>query len=284
MIPPPTKIVAQPAHFLLRLRYGEATGLSRLIKPTLTGIKAAKAAQAGAAAAASPAVATTLFAHTATGGIVGWLGLGAAAATPVIWVVAAAAAAGVASYGVSRASGTPRRTAQVPLELDTELDRLAEDLFDLIGALAVRVAAIDGAVDAAERDLLHQLFTGEWGYATGFVTTGLDRLAAASETVTVADTARKVATFLVTSADCNADAMLADLTGSLHTLSLADGRLDERETLAVDAAVRVFAEELGFRRATERTADRIGDAAERSVRAGRAWVDRWLVPTSRDAG
>ena len=77
--------------------------------------------------------------------------------------------------------------------------------------------------------------------------------------------------------------MLADVTAFLHTLSLADGRLDERETLAVDAAVRIFAEEIGVRRSAERTVDRIAVATELSVKAGRAWVDRWLAPPKRDA-
>ncbi|MDB5697109.1 MAG: hypothetical protein JWN21_2652 [Sphingomonas bacterium] len=58
--------------------------------------------------------------------------------------------------------------------------------------------------------------------------------------------------------------------GFLHTLVLVDGRLDQRETMAMNVVLRVFAQELGLVRSVERRGTALRDATMRGVQGVRA--------------
>lgn len=275
------QVVAIPERFKLRLGIGEDAYASLRIKKTLQEFwDVGGMAATGAGVAASSTVASTFFASTATGGIMGWLGLGAAAATPVGWVVAAAVASGGAYWGVTRAMGSfsGSRVQVIPKFLNTPMDLLAASLFDLVGALAARISAIDGQIDEVERRVIIEHFVSDWGLDRAYVSQALPMLYEAVDQARVKDLARALASFQLENPDCNPAAMQAELMQFLRDVANADQRLDEREELALEAIEIVLRQEteLSFKKAGNRLASwakvassTIGDLAARFPTAPR---------------
>ena len=262
-------VVLDPLRFKHKLRIGEEAYASlRLTKHAREAWDLGGAAVSGAAVAASPAVATTFFASTASGGLLGWIGLGTAAATPMGWVIAAALASGGAYYGVMRVARKygSNRIDTVPKFINTPLDLLAATLLDLIGALAVRIASIDGVVDEAERDAIIEHFTNAWGLDEVYVRRAVDLLFEESEAQRVKQLAGALAEFQASNPDCNAGEMQTDLIQFLRDVAEADGVLDEREELALDAVAATFRaeRELSLAKAT-RVASRAAKATASTV-------------------
>ncbi|WP_312136398.1 TerB family tellurite resistance protein [Brevundimonas sp.] len=234
-------VVSDPLRFKRKLRIGEDAYASLRLKNGVQGLwDVGGIAMTGASVAASPLVAGSLFASTA--GMFSAIGIGAAAATPVGWVIAAAVATGGAYYGMTRLVRT--RTGQmidtIPRFINTPIDLLGMQLFDMVGALAVRVASIDGKVAPAERTTIERHFIDEWGYDQTYTSRALDVLIEGAEATRVKDIAKSLAEFQAKSPDCNADAMQSELMTLLREVVEADGVLDEREELAIDAIISVF--------------------------------------------
>lgn len=240
------RVVAVPERFKLRLGIGEDAYASLRIKKTLQAFwDVGGVAATGASVAASSTVASTFFASTATGGVLGWLGFGVAAATPVGWVVAAAVASGGAYWGVTRAIGSfsGSRVEVIPKFLNTPMDLLAISLCDLIGALAARVSAIDGQVVEAERTAIIDHFVADWGLDRAYVTQALVLLYETVDHGRVKELARALMSFQRDNPDCNPTAMHAELRHFLVDVAYADDSFDEREELAIDAVERILREE-----------------------------------------
>lgn len=221
-----TCVVADPLRFKHKLRIGEDAYTSlRVSKHVRQAWDVGGVAATGAAVAASPAVATTFFASTASGGLLSLIGLGTAAATPVGWIVAAAFASGGAYYGVMRLARTygSSRLDTIPKFINTPLDLLAAALFDLIGALAVRLAAIDDVVDDSETALIAEHFITEWGLDPQYVRQALGVLLEETNSKRVKQLAQAVADFQAANPDCNAREMQADLLLFLRDVAEADG-------------------------------------------------------------
>lgn len=99
-------VISDPLKFKRKLRIGEdAYATLRLKKGVQSLWDVSGVAMTGATVAASKVVAGTLFASSA--GLFSAIGIGAAAATPVGWVIAAAVATGGAYYGVTRLVRNP---------------------------------------------------------------------------------------------------------------------------------------------------------------------------------
>lgn len=233
-------VVADTLKFKRKLRIGEDAYAVLRAKNGLQSLwDVGGVAMSAGALAASPLIAGTFFASSA-----GWLsviGIGVAT-TPVGWVIAAAAATGGAYYGVTRLVRKQMDTMveTIPRFINTPIDLLGMELFDLIGALAVRVASIDGDIDPAERETIVRHFIDEWGYDPLFVNTALDVLVANTGEVSVKAIAKALAEFQAASPDCNGVAMQAELLTFLRQVIEADGRLDEREELALDGIDATF--------------------------------------------
>lgn len=261
-------VVADTLKFKRKLRIGEdAYAILRAKNGVQKLYDVAGVAMTAGAAAASPIVAGTFFASSA-----GWLsiiGIGAAT-TPVGWVIAAAVASGGAYYGVTRLvrKQTDAMVDTIPRFINTPIDLLGMELFDLIGALAVRVASIDGEVDPTEREAIARHFVEEWGYDPLYVLQALNVLVANTNDVSIKAIAKSLAEFQAASSDCNGAAMQAELRVFLRQVVEADGRLDEREELAMDGIEAVFRAEramtLGkFAKSITDLGDRAGAAAAR---------------------
>ncbi len=236
------RVVADPLRFKQHLKIGEeAFALLRAKKHLFTVWETAGAAATGAGVASSSIVAGSFFAPT---GLAAWLGL-ATAATPVGWIVAAAFVAGGGYYGVSRwfSGKTDDFVDTIPKYITTPIDLLGAALFDLMGKLAMRVAAIDGRIDPTERAFVIDHFVQDWGFDPDYVARRLDALASGADETGAKALAKDLAQFLSVNPDCNASAIQAGLVKFLDALIAIDGVVDEREELILEAIERVFQDE-----------------------------------------
>ena|GEM_PF-685439 len=237
-------VVTDPLKFKLKLRIGEDAYAVLRAKNGLQSLwDVGGVAATGASIAASQVVVSTFFAST--GGMLSAIGIGAVAATPIGWVLAAAAATGGAYYGVTRLvrqrSGSLVDT--IPRFINTPIDLLGMQLFDLVAALVLRVAKIDGAIAPVERAAIERHFVEEWGYNGAYVARALDVLSETADETRVKAVAKSLAEFHAASPDCNGEAMQAELLAFLREVIEADGVLDEREDHAIDAIAATFRSE-----------------------------------------
>lgn len=234
-------VVADPLRFKQQLRIGEdAFALLRAKKNLYALYETAGAAGTGAAIAGSSAVASTFFAPT---GLAAMLGL-ATAATPVGWVIAAAVVAGGGYYGATTwfSGKTGEFVDTIPKYINTPIDVLGAALIDLLGSLSLRIAVIDGRIDLSELACIGEHFVEDWGIDPTYVTRALNALIPRANETRVKAIAHDLAEFQATNPDCNGPAMQAELMKFLRELAMADGVLDEREELALEAIERQFEE------------------------------------------
>jgi tellurite resistance protein len=227
------QVIADDLRFRLKLRIGR--NAYRVLKArdaatTLAG--SAGAAWAGAGVVGSKVVATTFFAPT---GIAAWLGL-ATAVTPVGWVVAAAVAAGGAYYGATRYlfASNGGLVDEVPKFITSSVGVLGAALFDLIGALAIRVALSDGHFAREEREVIMEHLVQDWGFDPGYAHRAFAKLEANSDEGTIAAIARALADFQAAHPDCNAKAMQNELVVFLEQIIRVDGAISRSERLAIE--------------------------------------------------
>ena len=234
-------VITDPLKFKRKLRIGEdAYALLRATNGVRDLWDVGGVASTGAAMAASPIVASTFF----SGGLLSAFGIGMAA-TPIGWVLAAAAVSGGAYYGVGRLARRHhgKFVDTIPRFINTPIDLLGMQLLDLIGALALRVGSIDGDVAPQERETICRHFVDDWGYAPAYVVAAVDILEATADGIRVKAVAQTLAQFQAASPDCNAQAMQDELLAFLREVMEADGHIDEREELAIDAIAEVFRKE-----------------------------------------
>lgn len=260
------RVVADPLRFKSRLRIGEdAFALLRTKKRLLGLWDTAGAAATGAGVASSSLVAGTFFAPS---GLAAALGL-ATAATPVGWVVAAAVVAGGGWYGASRwFSGKGDSFVEtIPKYINTPIDVLGAALLDLLGSLALRVAAVDGVIDPREHACIADHFVREWGLDPNYVARALEALTPLAQVTRVKVIAQDLARFAAANPDCNAPAMQAELMTFLREVAAADDTMDEREELALEAIERVLEAEgrLTLAKAGSAATETLSDIASTAV-------------------
>lgn len=265
-----TLVIEHPLLFKAALGIGERAYASlRLRDAAYQAWDVAGVAATGAVVASSPVVATTFFASS---GFWAAIGLGGVAATPIGWVVAAGVLSGGAWYGITRyLKGLSRdRVTVVPAMISTPMDVLALGLFDLLAPLALKVAAMDGPVGAAERDAIARHFIATWGYSPDFVSEALRFTEARLDGYALKDLARMLAAFQRGNRDCDYRSMSAAILAFLRTLAEADRPAEEREELAIEKVAEIFrAEGRGrVRRMLDRATDWVGRV--RGLRSGRA--------------
>ena len=223
-----TQVVAEPLRFKARLAIGENAYASlRMINRTREVWDVLGAAGAGAAVMKS-----------------GVLGIGAAT-TPIGWVALAAVASGGACYGLYRWLGDTKgsRIIEIPKFLNTPLDTLGLALFDLIAPLALRLAAVDGVIEPAERQALVQHLVDDWGLDAAFVTQAIAQIEPGVMQGSVEEMAAELSAFLRANPDCNHKAIATDLGQFLRRLLEAGGPLSEAEEAALTASLTLLLQE-----------------------------------------
>jgi uncharacterized tellurite resistance protein B-like protein len=236
-----TEVVADSLRFKRKLAIGEDAYTSLKVGRVLYRIwDVGGVAAAGAGVASSSVVASTFFASS---GLLASIGIGAAfTATPIGWVVAAAVASGGAYYGVTRTLGryAKSRVEVIPRFINSPIDQLGAALLDMMGTLALKVANIDGVIDPTERSAMRDYFISEWGFDPAYTERALDLLEEGALSHPLKQTTSAISRFVKDHPDCNAQAFYADLIALLREIAEADGKLDEREELAIDAIERGF--------------------------------------------
>ncbi|PIM53598.1 hypothetical protein CS062_08980 [Roseateles chitinivorans] len=233
LLPPPElkgvdEVVADPLRFKAKLAIGEEAYASlRLINRGREVWDVLGAAGAGAAVAKTGLVASLL----------------GASATPIGWVAFAALASGGACYGMYRllSSTKGERVIEIPKYLNTPLDTLGLALFDLIAPLSLRLAAVDGTIEAAERQYLVDHLIGDWGLNRAFVEQSVAAVEARLGGSDLAAMAAEGAEFLHLNPDCNHAAIAKDLGVFMRGMLEAGGPLTPAETEALDTVVRLLA-------------------------------------------
>jgi len=233
------RIVVEPLKFKAKLAIGEDAYTSLRVKNTVVQVwDVAGVATTAAVVAKSSVVASTFFAPT------GWLaalGIGTAV-TPIGWVVAAGVLTGGAWFGITRhlKKASASKVTVVPKFINTPLDVLALGLFDLMAPLALKVATVDGCVDAPRRRQLVDYFVGEWGYDADFVDAGMQHIESRLGEVSIHDLAHTLAEFASQNRDCNFHMMSREILEFLHEVAAADGVVEDSEENAIAEIERIF--------------------------------------------
>lgn len=259
-------VVVDTNKFKIKLGIGEDAYASLKTVKTLQTIWDVKeAAGAGAVAAASPAVATTFFGGG--GGILSALGFGAAAATPVGWIIAAAVVSGGAYYGAMRvaSSYTSSRVETIPKFINTPIDLLGATIFDLMAGLALKVADFAGEVDDEERTAIIDYFFDEWGVSREFSEKAIPLIEQQVTGRTLKDLAKSLADFQIDNPDCNPNSMKQDIRKFLEEIAFADGEFDEREELAIETIERELGQHLSVQSQTMKAAKKHMGTATQAV-------------------
>lgn len=226
-------------------------------------------AATGAGAAASTTIAGTFFGSF-------WTTIGlATATTPIGWVIGAAAATGGAYYGVTRLfhSYSGSRVDVIPKFINTPIDVLGASLLDLLGSLAIKVAAIDGIIDTSERQSMRAFFVEEWGYDPVYVDSTFNLLEENADKSRLTEMTASLAEFAQANPDCRFSSIQSELIGLLQEIAEADGVLDEREEMAIERITNALAREASTLQSVKRTlyAPVEGAASAANWVAGKVW-------------
>lgn len=233
LLPPPElkgvdQVVADPLRFKAKLAIGEAAYASlRMINRGREVWDVLGAAGAGAAVAKTGMVASLL----------------GASATPIGWVALAALASGGACYGMYRLLSSTKgdRVIEIPKYLNTPLDTLGLALFDLIAPLSLRLAAVDGAIEPAERQYLIDHLIADWGLNRAFVEQSVAAVEARLGGSDLEAMAAEGAEFLHLNPDCNHATIAKDLGVFMRGMLEAGGPLTPAESDALETVVRLLA-------------------------------------------
>ncbi|SIQ26060.1 Tellurite resistance protein TerB [Paracoccus thiocyanatus] len=261
------RVIANDLKFKARLGIREDAFASVKLGKTIGSLSdLGGAAATGAGIAQSGAVASTFFAKS---GLMGVLSIGGAA-TLVGWVIAAALVSGGAYYGVTRLfkGYEDSRVEVVPRFLNTPIDLLGASMLDLMGSLSLKVAAMDGQVDPREVAVIRDYFIHDWGYDADYVGHALMLLQENAEKSRLAEMTQALAEFVHANPDCKFTAIQQEIKVLLHEIAQADGKLDEREDMAIERILRALDEQNSIRASVGRAAS--GTVAAASSAAG--WI------------
>ncbi|WP_386682674.1 TerB family tellurite resistance protein [Loktanella sp. R86503] len=237
------QVVADTLRFKRKLAIGgDAYASIRIAKSAQQIWDVGGIAATGGGFAASSAVASTFF---ASGGFMSAIGLGAAAVTPVGWVIGAAVASGGAYYGVTRLfrGYGESRVEEIPKFINTPIDLLGASLMDMLGAFAMKVAAIDGVVDEREITVVQEYFVKEWGFDRKYTQSAIQVLTENAPQNSISEMTKAFASFAKSNRDCNFEAIRRELLSLLTEIAEADGKISEQEELVIDKVAQILDQE-----------------------------------------
>ena len=254
--------IADVRAFKVQLGIGEDAFAGNRLMKRIGGLgDLAGGAAVGGSLAGLPMVAGAFF---PAGGLLGLLGLGTAA-TPVGWIIAAAAVSGLGwVYGKRMLRNILCGPVEVvPKFINSPIDVLAMAIFDLLLPLTLKVAATDGRMDADEEGRIRDHLAKSWGFDRSFVELGMELWAEADlAECDTREVAGSLAQLIAASKDCDYETITGEFVDFLQELIEADGRIHQRE-----------AEELALIRdiLTERHSSPVRQGKPLPPRLGSAW-------------
>lgn len=265
------RVVADSLRFRKKLSIGSDAYTSMRAAKTLQNLwDVGSFAAGGASVAKSAVIAGTFFVPS------GWLtavGIGAIATTPLGWVIGAAVASGGAYYGVTRVfrGYGEARVDIIPKFINTPIDLLGASLMDLLGAFSMKIATIDGHLDAREIAVMKDYFVSEWGYDADYTEKAFQIFKENASENRISEMAKIFAGFARSNPDCNFSAIRKELISHLENIAAADGRLDEREEMAIDRIAQILDKEASLLGNATETVSAVGRVVSAPVRAG-SWL------------
>ena len=229
-------VIAIEERFKIKLGIGEDAYESlrqkKNLGKVLEFIDTLGAGAAGAAIAGSPMVASTFFPAT---GLLGFLGIGAAA-TPIGWVIAAGAAATFGYFGIKRyiTEGKDDRVEIIPKWINTPMDVLALALFGFMAPLYLKVAFSDRVITDKERKYIRDYFIDEWGYSKKFIWNALADVEKDIESFDIIECTDSLIEFERENPDCNFDFMVKEVKRSMYRILQCSGKIDDQGEVIVD--------------------------------------------------
>jgi uncharacterized tellurite resistance protein B-like protein len=243
-------LVVDPLRFKARLGIGEkAYGSLRTREHLRTFVEALAVGGVASGAASSSVVAGAFFANTGfVATALSSIGLGAAAVTPIGWVIASGVVCGGAYATASKLLERNKETGLVvvPKYINTPLDVLAAGLVDLMLPVSVKIANADGAMCDKERESIRNYFVDEWGYNEGFVARKIAHYEREIDKISYEPIARSFKKYCDESKDCDRQAIVSDFLTHLEDVVYADGQFDHQETLELELLRNLLNGNIGF--------------------------------------
>ena len=231
-------IIHEPLRFKAKLGIGErAFALIRARDHLTTFTEALGFGATASAAAGSSVVAGTFFANTGfVASAMSSIGLGAAAATPIGWVLAAGVVSGAAYVGVSRFFERSRDSdlVIVPKYINTPMDIIALAMIEQMLPVSLKLAHADGEFAEEERKAINRYYVDEWGYSKAFVSHMISEYAADTDSISFSRLAQTLAEYCEQNPDCDRGVIMSGFLQHLGEVIEADGRIDEQELLQLE--------------------------------------------------
>ena len=218
----PEEIIAHDLIFKSRLGIGEETYNYLKRRKNLADFVGAIGVGGGAIGAASSAtVATTFFPAS---GFLATLGFGAAATTPVGWVIGAGVLAGGAYLGARKLEARKKKKVVViPKFIHTPLDVIADELLGFMLPLSLRIAISDGRIIQSERDEIVEHYAKDWGYSRAFVDRAIKETENNIGSRSYESLSESLSRYCDENPDCNQKAIVAFLLEHLEEVADSGG-------------------------------------------------------------
>lgn len=238
------EIISEPLKFKAKLGIGErAYTLLNARDQLRTFTEALGIGSAAATFASSSWIAGTFFAQTGiVTTVLSAVGLGAAAVTPIGWVVGAGLISGTAYLGVSRVFERSKNGGLViiPKYINTPIDIIAMALIELMLPLSLKVASVDGKIHPSERRAIREYFFGEWGYCSGFIKKIMTLYEERIDSIDYSTLSVSLHEYCIKNKDCNPDVITEDLIEHLNEVVAADGQTSEEESRHLEALTKAL--------------------------------------------
>ena len=108
-------------------------------------------------------------------------------------------------------------------------------------------------IDPSERTVISEYFIEEWGYDRAYIEAASSVLEAGIQKSTLVEMATQLAIFVKNNPDCNFGALQKELHDLLTEIAEADGKVDEREEMAIERINNAMAKHDSFFASAERT-------------------------------
>jgi tellurite resistance protein len=175
-------------------------------------------------------------------GVMGQVGLMVGAvSTPVGWIGLAGAGGAVATYGVRKLlkSAKDEAVVEVPKYIRTPIDILALLLFNLLAAVALKIAHSDGEYCTQEREAIEHYLVRGWGFNPTFVATNLKRVQLGLDNFSYDQLAEELKE-CEKKGDVKYETMVKEILGFAKGVTNADGIVHDAEKDELNALTKAL--------------------------------------------